>query len=106
MSQSVLKLIKENLKDHSVFPSIERAVVKQARIMAIVLASFLMVALIAVVYAFVQQEKVQQAMQQVDLIRKEVEKQRGLALEAQMISEEVNKMAAEQLKACEERTRK
>ena len=113
MNQELLDLMKANLKDASVYGKIEKAIVSRARITAIVLGSFLIIALLAVVYAFVQQtvakklqEELTNQMEQVRLYKSEAEKQAALAMEARLIAEEANKMALEQLKECQERKRK
>jgi hypothetical protein len=113
MNQKMLDLIKENLKDPSMFEVVNRAFVKQARSTAIVLGSFLIVALIAVVYAFVQQTEKQKISQElanqveeVRLIKLESEKQAALVMEAKLIAEEANRMALEQLKECEQQRKK
>jgi hypothetical protein len=101
----MLDLIKANLKDASVYDVIYKSVVTRARISAIVLGSFMIVALLAVVYAFVQQTAAQKLQveltnrtEQVRLVELEAKKQAALAMEARLIAEEANKMALEQLK--------
>lgn len=107
MNQEMLDLIKENLKDPSVFEKISKSVLWQAKKTAIVLGSFLIVALLAIVYAFVQQVKTQKVSQdlalqieEVRLMKSQSEMQAALALEARLIAEEANKMALEQLSEC------
>jgi hypothetical protein len=104
MDEKTLALIKANLKDPSLFDVIQKSLLRRARITALVLGSFLIIALLAVVYAFVQQtlakESMKQASAQQELCIKEAQKQQALATEARMIAEEANRMAQEQLEAC------
>lgn len=106
MNDKTLELIKNNLKDPSLFPVIQKTVLKKARIIALVLGSFLIIALIAVVYAFVQQTKALTDLNnhktQLEACMKEAELQHGLAEEARMIAQEANQMAMEELKKCQE----
>ena len=99
--------LKENLKDPSLTDGFLKASIGKARKLAITLGSIMIVALIAVVYAFVQEVKRQKYNQAWDaekarfeLCTLEKEKQNALALEAQMITEEANKMAEERLQVC------
>jgi Na+-translocating ferredoxin:NAD+ oxidoreductase RnfG subunit len=110
MDSKTLELIKNNLKDPSFYDPILKAEVRHARKTAIVLVSFLIIALIAVVYAFVQQTVAAQVLRdsltqksQLETCVHEAQKQQGLAAEAQMIAEEANRMALEQLKECQKK---
>jgi cell division protein FtsL len=110
MDEKTLALIKANLKDPALFEVIQKSLLKRARITAIVLGSFLIVSLIAVVYAFVQQtlaiEAQKEALTQKTQMEQcigEAQKQQGLAAEARIIAEEANKMMAEQLAECQKK---
>lgn len=113
MDQKTLNLLKENLKDPSLYNTIYDSAIKRARTTAIVLGSFLILALISVMYAFAQQTKYHEAVNfskeqnaKLELCLKDAQKQMGLAAEARIVAEEANRMALEQLKACEQRNKK
>ncbi len=105
--------LNENLKDPSLADGFLKQAVKRARKTAIILGSVLVVAEIAVVYGFVAQTKAREVVIQVEIKKtefdnciKEAETQQALAIEAQLIAEEANKMAEQQLKECWQRNGK
>lgn len=106
MKPTVLELIKGNLKDPTLFTIIEKTMVQQARKTAIILGSFLIVALVAVVYAFVQLTIAKQAMRNAEVFKSESEKQMGLSREAMMIAEEANREVMDQLLKCQQQNKK
>jgi Na+-translocating ferredoxin:NAD+ oxidoreductase RnfG subunit len=107
MDKKTMDLLKANLKDPALWNDIQKSLVKRARITALLLASFLIVSLLALVYGFVQQalakESQKRAMEQMELCVKEAEKQQALASEAAMIAEEANKVVQEQLAECQKK---
>jgi Tfp pilus assembly protein PilN len=99
--------MKQHISDPFVFQKIEKGFIKRARITAIVLGSFLVVALIAVVYGFVQNVKAQEAEKTIISLQQEVEAataeartQAALAIESKLIAEEAAKFAYEELEEC------
>jgi hypothetical protein len=96
------------LKDAAVADKFLKNAMSQARKNALMLGGALIIALISVVYAFVQETLAKEAQRKTEILTKqyaqckdELEKQKGLAQESALITEEVTRMAEEQLKLCQ-----
>lgn len=101
------EFLKENLNDPSLADGILKKRLYEARKTSIILGSVLIIALISIVYAFVQQTMAKAYERKLSSMNIEhsncltgSEKQKGFATEAQLIAKEVNEMAMEQLQAC------
>ena len=105
MDDKTMELIKNNLKDPSVYNAIAKASARRSRVTAIVIGSFLIISLIAVISAFDQVNKAKSSVaeyqSQIDACVREAQKQQALAMEAQLIAEEANKVVQEQLTECQ-----
>ena len=102
--------LRNNLKDPALAETYIRDSKRKARTTSIVLVSFVLVTIMAVVYGFVLQASAQKAEQfaatqkaQLDLCILESQKQQALAEEARMIGEEANKAMQIQLLECQKR---
>lgn len=82
MAKSVLDLVKENVSDTAAINEISKVMLRYAKRSAIIQGVFLIIAVIASVFAFVQWEKYQGAIK--------------LSEEYKIKNEESNKVAAEQ----------
>ena len=112
MSRKIHDLLKDNVKDPNALEAIQSVMLRNARITALVLGSFLIIALVAVVYGFVQAEQTKVAIKlseehmiKVEQCIREAQKLQAFAQEAQLIAAEANKMTAEQLKDCLQRNK-
>lgn len=84
------KFLEENLKDPSLAETIYKSNLKRARTMAVMLGSFLILALIAVVYAYVRQTA--------------AFRQEKIAVESAEYARLTVTQLEEQLKACQNKT--
>ena len=107
MNETVFELIKKNITDPAILEVIQKSFLKRARATAIVLGSAIVITLIAIVYAYVQQVSGEMAKQDIKFLKEEIElqkaeteKQVGLALEAKIIAEEAAKLSYEELEKC------
>ena len=104
---SLEKLIQANISDTTVLEQIQKKLIEKARTMALLLGSALIIVLIAIVYAFIQQVKFEHVQIEISDLKKELdqskteyEKQVALATEAKIIAEEVARLSYEQLLEC------
>lgn len=104
---SLEKLIQANISDTAVLEQIHKKLIEKARTTALLLGSALIIVLIAIVYAFIQQVKLEKAQIEFSDLRKELdqskteyEKQVALAAEAKIIAEEAARLSYEQLLKC------
>lgn len=102
------EFLKVNLKDPNLIEGFNKQTLYRARRTAIVLGSVLIIALLSVVYAFVQDTLAKEAQRKTEVLMKqyaqcdtELEKQKALAQESALITQEVTRMAEEQLKLCQ-----
>jgi hypothetical protein len=100
--------LSNQLKDPSLTDGFLNNAMSQARKTALILGGTLVIALISVVYAFVQETLAKEAQRKTEVLTKqytqceaELEKQKALAQESALITEEVTRMAEEQLKLCQ-----
>jgi hypothetical protein len=100
--------LEEQMKDPQMVEPLQKQLLYQARKTALILGGTLVIALIFVVYAFVQEMLAKEAQRKTEILTKEyaqckdeLEKQKGLAQESVLIMEEVTRMAEEQLKLCQ-----
>lgn len=100
--------LSNQLKDPSLADGFLNNAMIQARKTALILGGILMIALISVVYAFVQDTLAKEAQRKSEVLAKqytqcetELEKQKALAQESALITEEVTRMAEEQLTLCQ-----
>jgi len=96
------------LKDPSLADKFLSDSMDQARKTALIMGGVLIIALISIVYAFVQDtlekeahRKAEQQTAQYNLCQQELKKQEALAQEAAIIATEATRMAEEQLKLCQ-----
>lgn len=103
--------LKENLKDPALAESFMRSHVKQARKTALVLGSALLISLVAVVYAFVQQTVAQRndgilskEKKKLNQCEAELQKQNAQAKESEMIVLTAIEEAQLQLTGCQKKS--
>jgi hypothetical protein len=113
MNPYIQALIAKHITDPSAREKIAKEMLWDSRKIAIILGSFLMIAIVSIAYGFIQHEKykmekrnVDEKIIQLDACMKEAEMQQALAVESRMIAEEANRMAVEQLKACQAKSKK
>lgn len=105
--KETIELIRRSVNDPEIMKKIETGLLHQARKTAMLLGSFLTVALLGVVYGFVKDiaatesaKRASELQTELETAKLEVEKQAALAIEARMIAEEAAKVAYEELEEC------
>lgn len=109
-TQKYQAFLKTNFNDPARVEEFNKQTLYRSRRTALIMGGSLIVGLISLVFAFIQNVKFEYVSRnqsavknQLEVCVQEAQKQQGLATENRIILEEANKMAEEQLKACQSR---